>query len=403
MHHNITPSTFSEKDCKNPKRVCVIGLGRVGLPIACVLATSGHAVLGVDTDCEVVRGIKLANLTNLEKNVQELLTRAIQSNNLVVSTKVSPANVYIIAVPTLLGPRNQPDISYVDKAIDAIQPQLQFNDLVLIESTCPIGTTESIAKKLRTTCSDIYVAYCPERILPGNTIYELVNNSRVIGGVDEASTSHAAYFYQTFICGDIVTTNVRTAEAVKLVENSYRDVNIAFANEISMIADRINLDINELIRLANKHPRVNILNPGPGVGGNCIAIDPWFFVSAAPDLAVLTSQARDVNLNKTQWVIQKIKNTIKENNVRKVTCLGLTYKPNIPDTSASPALAVVLALEKELEVLRVDPYVTDTKLLYEAIASAELIVCLVAHREFKKIPLNFIANKIILDFTGIFT
>lgn len=387
---------------KIKKRICITGLGRVGLPIACLLATTGYAVLGVDIDDEVVRRIQSANLINSEKDLQSLLMNAIHNGSLKVSKKVSPAEVHIIAVPTLLGPGNQPDISYVYKAIDAIKHHLRSHDLILIESTCPVGTTEIIAKKLRSICSNVYVAYCPERILPGNSLYEVVHNDRIIGGVDDASTFQAVNFYQSFVSGEIITANVRTTEAVKLAENAYRDVNIAYANELSMIADCINVDVNELIRLANKHPRVNILNPGPGVGGHCIAVDPWFFVPSAPDLTVLIRKAREVNLQKTQWVIQKVRNSIRENNARVIACLGLTYKPNLSDTSASPALVVALALEKEIEVLRVDPYLSNTEPLHEALARADIVVCLVAHREFQEIPLHFFSRKILLDFAGIF-
>lgn len=382
------------------KRVCITGLGRVGLPMACLLATSGYTVLGVDTDDEVVRSVQAANLIHSEKNLQNLLISALHNKCLEVSKTVSPAEIHIIAVPTLLNSENQPDIAYVNQAIEALKPHLRSKDLILIESTCPIGTTDTIAKALRSICSDLSVAYCPERIFPGNTLYELVHNSRIIGGVDDASTLQAANFYRSFVCGEIITANVRVTEAVKLAENAYRDINIAYANELSMIADRINIDINELIRLANKHPRVNILNPGPGVGGYCIAIDPWFLVPAAPDLTVLIAKAREVNLQKTEWVIQKVREAIKDNNAQVIACLGLTYKPNVSDSSASPALTVAETLEKELEVLRVDPYLPNTQPLYEALVRAEIVVCLVAHREFQNIPLHCLDKKILLDFAG---
>lgn len=387
---------------KIQKRICVTGLGHIGLPVACILATSGYAVLGVDIDDRVVIRVQSADFMDPEPNLQDLLIRAIQNGSLEASMNVAPADIHIIAVPTLLVPGNKPDISYVNAAIDAIKPHLRSHDLVLIESTCPIGTTEAIARKLQQACPGVHVAYCPERVLPGNIVHELIHNDRVVGGVDEASTAHAVTFYQSFVRGEVIATDVRTAEAVKLAENAYRDVNIAYANELSMIADHMELDINELIRLANRHPRVQILKPGPGVGGHCIAVDPWFLVAGAPDLAILTLKAREVNTKKTDWVIQKVRQAIRENGATVVACLGLAYKSNVSDTGTSPALAVVQALEREIEVLCVDPYIPNTVTLYDALARAEIVVALVAHRAFLNIPSHSLAGKIVLDFAGVF-
>jgi len=384
------------------KQICVTGLGNIGLPTACILAASGYAVQGVDIDSKVVARVQSATLALSEPNLQELLINAIQDGRLKVSTNTAPADIHIIVVPTLsLG--KEPDISRVHSAINAIKPHLRSNDLVLIESTCPIGTTDAIAHGLRVNCPGIHVAYCPERVLPGQILNELIYNDRVVGGVDEASTQHAKAFYQSFIRGQVFTTNARTAEAVKLAENSYRDVNIAYANELSMIADRMDLNVNEMIRLANRHPRVQILNPGPGVGGNCITTNPWFLVSSAPDLAVLTAKAREINTQKTEWVIQKIKTTIKEKKANSIACLGITYKANVADSRESPALAIVQALEKETKVLCVDPYVPNTDPLYESLAHVEIVVGLVAHNEFLNIPSNCLFGKTILDFAGIFS
>lgn len=399
--YKIESSSFFLKEQVAKKQICVTGLGRVGLPLACLLAASGHSVLGVDIDDAVVSCVQSAKMLDAELDIQGLLLDAIRHGRLKVSRIVSPAEVHIIAVPTLLGASNQPDISAVFQAIDAIKPHLRPHDLVLIESTCPIGTTETIAKQLHMLCADLYVAYCPERIIPGNTLHELVYNDRVIGGVDAASALKAAELYQSFVYGEIVTANVQIAEAVKLAENAYRDINIAYSNELSMIADRLNLDINELIRLANKHPRVHILNPGPGVGGHCIAVDPWFLVSSAPDLAILTAQARAVNQQKTAWVIQKVKDSIKENRADTVACLGLTYKPGVADLSASPALVVADALATEVEVLRVDPYLPNTEPLDTAVIRADIIVCLVAHPAFQDLSRQLLHNKILLNFTGL--
>ena len=377
-------------------------MGCIGLPTACILATSGYDVLGVDIDDKVIAQVLSVDLSDSEPNLKALLLEAIHCGHLKVSNKIAPADIHIVAVPTLVGLDNQPDISYVNAAIDNIKPYLRPKDLVIIESTCPIGTTEEIAHKLRDKYSDIRFAYCPERVLPGNILYELIHNDRVVGGVDDESTLHAINFYKTFVKGNVFATNSRMAEAVKLAENSYRDINIAYANELSMIASHVGLNVNELIGLANGHPRVNILNPGPGVGGYCIAVDPWFLISSAPDLAIITSTARKINTQKTDWVIKKVKEVIRKNNVSVVACLGLTYKSNTADIRQSPAVNVVNALEMEVKVLRVDPYVLDTTELYNALARAEIIVGLVAHSAFMNIPPNYLVNKIILDFAGIF-
>ncbi len=384
------------------KHVCVSGLGNVGLPIACILATSGYLVHGVDINEQVVARVNSGNLVDPEAGLCNLLIKAIKTGHLEASTKVKPAEFHIIAVPTLLDPSNEPDITKVLTALDAIIPYLREYDSVMIESTCPIGTTHMLAQKLQKSCPSIYVSYCPERILPGNILQEFIQNDRVIGGVDHTSTLHAKAFYQSFIKGDILATDARTAEAVKLAENAYRDINIAYANELSMIAESMDLDINELIRLANRHPRVQILNPGPGVGGHCIPMDPWYLVSSAPHLASLISKAREVNIKKTDWVVQKIRDAIKKNKAKRIACLGLTYKANVSDVRQSPALAVVESIEREIEVLRVDPYVPNTEMPQDAIIRAEIIVGLVPHQAFRNIPSHLLDGKIILDFAGVF-
>lgn len=389
-------------DVKDKKSVCVSGLGFIGLPTACVLATSGYSVLGVDINPEVVNHIQSLKFTLSEPNLQLLLENAMTSGNLKISTKVEAADIHIIAVPTPLTSDHKPNLSYLNTAIDALIPHLRTRDLVLIESTLSIGTTESIAQKLHKYNPEIYMAYCPERILPGNIIHELTHNDRVIGGINEDSALKAVNFYKSFVHGDIITTNARTAEAVKLAENTYRDINIAYANELSMIADHLNVNITELIHIANKHPRVHIHNPGPGVGGHCIPLSPWFLASSTPPLTQLITKAREINNNKTKWVIEKIRKTIRENNVRVVACLGLTYKPNVPDFRESSALMIVHALEKETRVLRVDPYLPNSMPLQEAIAKADLLIGLVAHREFQDIASHKITEKIVLDFAGVF-
>jgi UDP-N-acetyl-D-mannosaminuronic acid dehydrogenase len=384
------------------EKITVIGLGYVGLPMACILASAGYQVTGVDIDHDVVARVQSGSINNPEPNLQELLSNVIDTGNLTASISVSPADIYIVAVPTPIDPSRQPDISCVNAAIDTITPHLKPDDLILIESTCPIGTTEAVARKVRLMCPQAYVAYCPERILPGNILWELVHNDRVIGGVDDASTSIASRFYRTFVLGEVLSSDARTAEAVKLIENTYRDVNIAYANELSMIADHLALDVNELIRLANRHPRVQILQPSPGVGGHCIAIDPWFLISSAPHLAKLATHAREVNLTKTDWVIEKVRKAIKESGANVIACLGLTYKADVSDIRESPAMAIVKKLEHEIDLLRYDPYHTEDENLYDILARAHIVVGLVPHREFLTIPSHYLAGKIVLDFAGVF-
>ena len=287
------------------KKVCVLGLGHIGLPTACILASSGYEVLGVDINPRVIEQIQSASSYYSEPGLQDLIQTAIHKGFLKVSTLPVQADIFIIAVPTPLNGDKSADISSVNTAVEAISPYIRENNLILIESTCPIGTTDSIASWLQKTYSGVHIAYCPERVLPGNILHELIHNDRVVGGTDKTSTSFAAAFYRSFVQGEILSTNARTAEAVKLSENAYRDINIAFANELSMIASRTNLDIDELIHLANRHPRVEILTPGPGVGGHCLAVDPWFLASAAPDLASLIQNARKVNSNKTAGLFKK--------------------------------------------------------------------------------------------------
>ncbi|WP_341757687.1 nucleotide sugar dehydrogenase [Candidatus Tisiphia endosymbiont of Ditula angustiorana] len=387
---------------KMDKKVCIIGLGYIGFPIACVLANSGYSVLGVDIDEKVILRINTTNHITFEAEVKDLFIKGMHDGNIKISTKIEHSDIYIITVQTPLNLENKPDISYVNAAIESITPYLRTDNLVLIESTCPIGTTEIMAKQLRAVCANIFVAYCPERILPSNILNELIHNDRVVGGIDRQSGIRASDFYRSFIHGGIEVTDSKTAEAVKLAENTYRDINIAYANELSMIADHINININELIWLANKHPRVNILQPSPGVGGHCIAIDPYFLANAAPRFVQLTLKAREVNINKTNWVIQKINKVAKENNVRTIACLGLTYKPNVPDTRQSPAIIITETLKQEFDVIAFDPYVKNIKSINYLLIKADMVVVLVAHNEFLDISNHLFHEKIFLDFTGVF-
>jgi len=387
---------------KDKKHICVSGLGFIGLPTACVLANSGYTVLGIDTNLEVVSHIKSLKFRTLELNLQPLLEEVITAGRLKVSTKVEPADIHIIAVPTPLTSEQLPDLSFLHAALQAIEPHLRPQDLVLVESTSPIGTTDSLAKKLQEHCSEVYIAYCPERVLPGNILHELIYNARVVGGINEASTVKAVDFYKSFVQGEVVATNAKTAEAIKLAENTYRDINIAYANELSMMADYHGLDIQNLINLANKHPRVQIHQPGPGVGGHCIPLSPKFLASSNPNYAKLITTAREINNEKTKWVIEKIKRSIRESNAKIVACLGLTYKPNVPDFRGSPSLIITESLAKDAEVLRVDPYLPDGIGLEDALKRADIIIGLVAHREFHDISVPHLNGKIVFDFAGVF-
>lgn len=382
------------------KSVCVLGLGYVGLPTACILASYGYRVFGVDIDENVIENIKSANYSNSEPELQDLLHKAISNDNIQFSTNIIAAEIYIITVPTPLNSKFEPDISYVNNAIESIIPYIKPSDLVLIESTCPIGTTVSMTSKLQSACTDIHVAYCPERILPGNIIHELVHNNRVVGGIDEESTVRAAQFYKSFSSGEVSQTDSKTAEAIKLAENTYRDVNIAYANELSMIADKLDISIKQLTTLANKHPRVNILEPGIGVGGHCIAVDPHFLIFSTPNKVSLITNARKVNEEKTDWVVRKITTIAKQNDIKVISCLGLTYKPNISDIRNSPAIKIKQALEKEFDILAVDPYIENSPSLEEAIDKAGMVVALVAHDQFIDISAKFPENIVYLDFTG---
>lgn len=382
------------------KTVSVIGLGHVGLPIACLLATSGFSVRGVDINPRLLQELKEGTLHTEEPRLKEVLAQALKSGNFTLYQESSQADIHLIAVPTLLDKSQKADIRWVHEALEALYPHLRPHNLIIIESTCPVGTTEQVSRELKKRGIDAYLAYCPERIFPGNAFHELLHNHRVVGGVDPQSTEQAARFYESFLKGTIFQTNARTAEAVKLAENAYRDLNIAFANELSMMAEDFGIDAREWIHLANQHPRVNILNPSVGVGGCCIPMDPWYLIHAVPEKAHIMRRAREVNGRKTEWVLEKIRQKVQEERISKVACLGITYKAEVADTRESPALQLVEKLEKEIHVLRVDPFVQGATPLQEAIDQAELIVGLVPHKAFSSIPREWLKNKHVLDFAG---
>jgi len=397
----------------NKPNVIMMGLGYIGLPTAALIASKEINVLGIDINQSVVDTINEGKIHIVEPALAGLVHKVVSDGHLKASTTPNEADVYLVAVPTPFKGDHEPDISYVQSATEKVIPYLKEGSLFIIESTSPIGTTDKMQEVIYTQRPElkgkIHMAYCPERVLPGNVIYELRNNDRVIGGIDEASTKKASEFYRHFVKGELLETNAKTAEMVKLVENSSRDVQIAFANELSMISDKAGINVWELIRLANHHPRVNILQPGTGVGGHCIAVDPWFIVADYPKEAKIIRSAREINNYKTEWVIEKIKNSALQfelDNKRKakIALMGLAFKPNIDDLRESPALyvATALSLEKKFDLLIVEPNVKEYKGFglvdyMQAVAEADIVVYLVAHNEF----LDIEAKEGELDFCGV--
>jgi UDP-N-acetyl-D-mannosaminuronic acid dehydrogenase len=407
-------------------QVAVIGLGYIGLPTAALLASYGWSVCGVDVSQKVVDTVNAGGVHIEERDLDKLVQDAISAETLIASTQVPTASFYMIAVPTPLGADKSPDITYVEAAARAIAPKILPGACVIVESTSPVGTTERVAAiiaELRPDLvvptdggleeADIALAYCPERVLPGRIVNELVHNDRVIGGVTPACAERAAVLYTSFVKGDCLYTTARVAETVKLVENSFRDVNIAFANELSMIADVFGVDVWEVIRLANRHPRVNILQPGPGVGGHCIAVDPWFLVAGAPSAARLVRTAREVNDHKAVHTEAKISALLDAAPDGKVALLGLAFKPDIDDFRESPALEIAEALAHTHgdRILVIEPFTdelptalvgTGAELvtLEVGLRQAEIVVVLVDHTAFKYLGSDDLAGKIVFDTRG---
>ncbi len=394
-----------------------MGLGYIGLPTAIISSQHGISVCGVDINPKVVEKTNRGELHIVEPGLQDLLKKAVDSKSLVASTTPFESDVYLIVVPTPFKAKHEPDISYVESATKTVIPFLKEGDLFIIESTSPVGTTEKMAELIFAERPElkgrIHIAYCPERVLPGNVIFELVNNDRVIGGIDDASADAAAEFYGKFVSGQLHKTNCRTAEMCKLVENSSRDVQIAFANELSMICEKAGINVWELISLANKHPRVNILQPGCGVGGHCIAVDPYFISSAFPTEAKIIAQARSINNYKSEWCVEKAKNAILSFELEKgkkpqVALMGLAFKPNIDDLRESPAIKIAKRLFAEMPDVKfniVEPNISshpdfDIVDFQTAFEQSDIVVYLTAHKEFFMLPQE--ANdKLILDFCGV--
>jgi len=407
--------------------VSVIGLGYIGLPTASLLATKGFKVQGCDVSPHVVETINRGDIHIVEQDLDILVRSAVHSGQLRASLTPEAADVFIIAVPTPFKANHVPDLAYVESATRAIAPQLKPGNLVILESTSPVGTTEKIANWLGQLRPDlmmpganvkqdqIFIAHCPERVLPGQIIRELVDNDRIIGGIDVASAEKAHDFYQTFVQGQILLTDARTAEMSKLTENAFRDVNIAFANELSNICEKLDINVWELIKLANHHPRVNILQPGPGVGGHCIAVDPWFIVDSAPTEARLIKTAREVNDDKPKRVLAKIKQEASRFKTPIIACLGLSFKADIDDLRESPAFEIVqhLAAEEIGELLVVEPHIevlpaklasfqprTQLVAMEEAINRADVVVLLVNHRLFSHLDKGSLLGKAVIDTRG---
>jgi UDP-N-acetyl-D-mannosaminuronic acid dehydrogenase len=407
------------------QKVAVIGLGYIGLPTAALIARSGLSVLGVDVSAHVVDTVNSGRIHIEEVDLDGLVQGVVARGTLRASLAVEPADVFVIAVPTPVSEDNAPDISYVLAAARTIAPVLAQGNVIILESTSPVGTTEAMRDELQKlrpdlkmpglpgNSADVAIAYCPERVLPGRILIELVNNDRCIGGITPRCARKALSFYRQFVRGECITTTAKAAEMVKLVENSYRDVNIAFANELSVIADGMGIDVWEVIRLANRHPRVNILQPGPGVGGHCIAVDPWFIVHGDPVNSRLIRTAREVNLAKTDYVVEQASRLIDAHPGCQVACLGLAFKPNIDDFRESPALEVAERLAKRYgaRINLVEPYARNVPAAFvgtgadlmdidTAIERCAVFIVLVDHDMFKSVPLDERVDKAVYDTRG---
>lgn len=418
--------TPQENAANSFDKVCVVGLGYIGLPTAAFIASKGVKVVGVDVNERFVKLINEGKVPFLEPGFEELLAKVVEEGNLVAQAEQVEADAYIVCVPTPFQDNHEVDTKYIRAASEALAPHLRPGALVVLESTSPPGTTEDMANHLIELRPDlslddeddnaIFVAHCPERVLPGQIMEEMENNDRVIGGLTPKGTELARDLYATFCTAELLMTNATTAEMAKLTENSFRDVNIAFANELSLICDRLGIDVWELIELANHHPRVNILQPGPGVGGHCIAVDPWFIVSAAPEEAKLIKLARDVNDGKPEWVIEQVVKALEGNEKPVVAALGIAFKNDIDDLRESPSLEIVKRLgvdNPELDIRVVEPNVDelpavlsnisnltkqDTK---EAIAAADVVLLLVNHKEFVNLDQSVLEGKTVIDTKGI--
>ncbi len=414
------------------KQISVIGLGYIGLPTAAILSAHGYQVTGIDTNRQVVDTVNQGLIHITEPGLASVVSCAVRDGNLRASTQSVPADVFLIAVPTPFDDQRQPDLSYIHAAIHSIAPKIKSGNLLVLESTSPVGTTELIAEWLHTLRPDlalpgfsqdpdIFIAYCPERVLPGKIMSELVSNDRVIGGITRQCAERAKAIYQRFLQGQCLLTDARTAEMCKLTENSFRDVNIAFANELSMICQQLGIDVWQLIKLANHHPRVNILQPGPGVGGHCIAVDPWFIISKTPERARLIRTAREVNDNKPLWVVNQVKqhlaDLLNERNCQPseitIACFGLAFKANIDDLRESPAIHITerLADWHKGKLLVVEPYINQLPAvlankatlveMQQAVIDADILLMLTDHQQFTSLSEDILKSARLVDTRGV--
>lgn len=394
--------------------VCVMGLGYIGLPTASVLATKGFRVHGVDVRADVVETINQGKIHIEEPDLDILVRSAVNSGQLRAGHEPQPADVFMICVPTPIRPDHSPDVSYVEQASDTIRPYVKKGDLIILESTSPPRTTDDIVSQRAVPAGfrigeDVYVAHCPERVLPGRILLEVVQNDRVVGGVTPACTAQARAFYESFVSGRVLATSALVAEVTKLVENAFRDTNIAFANELSMLADHLGIDPWEVIHLANHHPRVKILSPGPGVGGHCISVDPWFLVHAAPNKTRLMRTAREINNSKPAYVVDRVVKLAKPFASPVIGCLGLAYKADVDDIRESPAMEIVHELHRRNvgEIMVCDPHVPASKFselplhpLADVLERAQVLVLLTDHRQFRDVPRRILQEKVIVDTRG---
>lgn len=409
------------------EKICVIGLGYVGLPTAAVFASCGVRVIGVDTNLNTVDTINRGKVHIVEPDLDAMVNEAVSAGKLSATDKPQAADAYIIAVPTPFTNGHKPDLSYVKAAALSIAPVLEKGALVVIESTCPVGTTQKVSQWLAAEradlsfphnageTADVQISHSPERVLPGNVLVELVRNDRVVGGISPRCAARTAALYKIAVKGQCLLTTAATAELVKLSENAYRDINIAFANELSLIADKMGIDVWEAVELANHHPRVNILQPGPGVGGHCIAVDPWFIADSAPDESPLIQTARRVNDGKPGHVVKQVLAAAEACGTKTIACLGLAYKADIDDMRESPAVTITAALADAFqgEVLVVEPHSealpgalaakdgVELTNLENALNKAGVVVLLVDHQEFKELDRARLKGKTVIDTRGI--
>lgn len=410
------------------EKICVVGLGYIGLPTAAVIASRGIEVIGVDVSKKVIDTINQGKVHIVEPDLDMLVQATVNLGKLRATLKAEPAQAFIIAVPTPFKDDHKPDLSYIHSAAKTIAPVLEKGNLVILESTSPVGATEKLAAWLQDLCpelsfpqnaaqdADVQIAHCPERVLPGRVLEELVSNDRIVGGMTQKCSEQAIELYKTFVRGECYTTNSRTAEMAKLTENSFRDVNIAFANELSIICDKLKIDVWELITLANRHPRVNILSSGPGVGGHCIAVDPWFIVDSAPEEAILIRNAREINDAKPNYVVNQVCDAADQFKEPVIACLGLAFKADIDDLRESPSVGITLKLAQTNigKVLAVEPNIStlppklqeagiELVSLNKALKEANVLVVLVDHKPFKALTSTDINTKAVVDTRGLFS